>query len=367
MPRLSPPRASEPISATEANSSGFPLWTPRRGVRPLLAAEPWGLLRRLVSDRAKKYGSEREALAALEQAEDFYFATGGTHFAARPLLYYYSFLNLAKAFVFSNGANPLAMWRHGLTYAQPAARSPSWTTQTLRVEVPQRNGVFRRFVRDLDAGASLRATYGIDSLIEQVVGTHQIWREAQNARDSFVHVQFELRKTPPPAEVMTVAVANDPSRRAADILRGIAARDGWRKTEATPPNSLRYELPGLPVSTGPGRGFEGRVREVAKSLKRVGIHAILTRQGYRFYVSELRRPAERLPQLAAIYGVMFYLGSITRYRPYDFDRYLSGRAGHLMREFLATQPNQFVFLLASELAGNQVVVPFGAIDMAPTR
>ena len=64
---------------------------------------------------------------------------------------------------------------------------------------------------------------------------------------------------------------------------------------------------------------------------------------------------------------MFYLGSITRYRPYDFDRYLAGRSGHLLSEFLATQPNQFIYLLASELAGNQVVVPFSAIDLAPTR
>lgn len=367
MSRFRKPTNSESIGHAEANRNGFPLWRPSAGQRPALAADVWGLLTQLIAEEAQKSGNERPARALLEQAEDFYFATGGTHFSARPLLYYYSFMNLVKAFLIGRGASPTPRWTHGLTHVHPAVVSPSWTTQKLSVEHrAQRNPIFRRFVRELAPVARIFQSYEVEDLVEQIVGVHANWQDARNARASFVHATFELRKTSRPSDALAVITVHDTSRRSNEIMKSVAGVAGLQRTTSIE-GFVRYETRRDRVRRGRGGGFAASVARLAGEIRVAGVHAILTHQGYRYYLSDLRHPTRRLPQLAAIYAVMFYLASITRYRPYDFDRYLSSRSGPLLREFLATQPAQFLFLVASEVANNEVVVPFGTIDVAATR
>ena len=61
-----------------------------------------------------------------------------------------------------------------------------------------------------------------------------------------------------------------------------------------------------------------------------------------------------LPQLCSIYLIFFYLGSITRYRPNQFDQLIAGPYGAFMREFIENQPNQWLYMLASEFAKQEV-------------
>src|SRR5713226_10260933 len=46
----------------------------------------------------------------------------------------------------------------------------------------------------------------------------------------------------------------------------------------------------------------------------------------------------------------FISGSITRYRPHQYDAIASGQFGPWIQEFVNGQPLQFVYLLASEFA-----------------
>lgn len=51
---------------------------------------------------------------------------------------------------------------------------------------------------------------------------------------------------------------------------------------------------------------------------------------------------------------MFYLGSITRYHPYLFDKIFSDKEQWLMSEFLTTQPKQFLYLSTAKFLGVDV-------------
>ena len=66
--------------------------------------------------------------------------------------------------------------------------------------------------------------------------------------------------------------------------------------------------------------------------------------------------------MAAIHAAMFYLGSVTRYKPEDFDKILSGGYSWIVEEFIATAPVQFLYILASQLAETVVVRPYAAIS-----
>ena len=58
--------------------------------------------------------------------------------------------------------------------------------------------------------------------------------------------------------------------------------------------------------------------------------------------------------LPAIFAVMYYLGSITRYRPHHFDTIVDGRFGPMIESFLDDAPSQFLFLLASEFCQQEI-------------
>ncbi len=61
-----------------------------------------------------------------------------------------------------------------------------------------------------------------------------------------------------------------------------------------------------------------------------------------------------MPQLCSIYAVMYYLGSITRYRPQDFHKLLIGSYGAQIHTILSEQPTQFIYLMTSEFAKQEV-------------
>jgi hypothetical protein len=103
------------------------------------------------------------------------------------------------------------------------------------------------------------------------------------------------------------------------------------------------------------------ILQLADGFRDLGVASVLTQSGYRFYVPVLRSAA-RIPALAAGYAAIFYLGSVTRYKPDVFDKILAGGYSWLVEELLATYPTQFVYTLASELAGVDVVRPYAALS-----
>jgi hypothetical protein len=62
-----------------------------------------------------------------------------------------------------------------------------------------------------------------------------------------------------------------------------------------------------------------------------------------------------LPQLLSIYAIMFYLGSITRYRPLWYDQIAASEFGTFVESFIDSQPTQFLYLMASYFAEREVV------------
>ena len=105
--KLPQPRTGERLSIKDRPLE-FSFWpvekTTRRyglGTR-VFATDPWTILRG-ATERRCKVASKPAAFAFLEQAQDFFTAAESGVAAAKPLLLYYSFMNLVKAFVLTNG------------------------------------------------------------------------------------------------------------------------------------------------------------------------------------------------------------------------------------------------------------------------
>ncbi len=85
---------------------------------------------------------------------------------------------------------------------------------------------------------------------------------------------------------------------------------------------------------------------------------VTSAQPHRNYYLYLSPPGERrYPQWVSIYAVMFWLGSLTRYQPVALLDLLDGPYGAFFREFLASQPTQFLYIIASEFKHQGVAKP----------
>jgi YaaC-like Protein len=64
-----------------------------------------------------------------------------------------------------------------------------------------------------------------------------------------------------------------------------------------------------------------------------------------------------VPQLASMWLLFYYFGSIVRYRPHQFDNIMAGSFGPFVSEFISAQSEQLLYLLASEMARREVAKP----------
>jgi hypothetical protein len=81
--------------------------------------------------------------------------------------------------------------------------------------------------------------------------------------------------------------------------------------------------------------------------------------GYRRYYIHLTPPSEthRVSQVESLWLLAYYLGSVVRYRPHRFSQLLRGEYGAFLVEFIASQSEQMLYLLASEMCQREIAPP----------
>ncbi|MFZ2052412.1 MAG: YaaC family protein [Solirubrobacteraceae bacterium] len=65
---------------------------------------------------------------------------------------------------------------------------------------------------------------------------------------------------------------------------------------------------------------------------------------------------DRASQIEAMWALIFYLGSVVRYRPHRFE-ITNGHYGPFADEFIAVQAEQLLYLLASEICRRAISRP----------
>jgi hypothetical protein len=342
--------------------TGFPLYVSKRQPR-VVTADVWAYLTHAARDRLPK-ADETQAAAFVDQAFEFFEAARNPRTGSRPLLYYYSFLNLAKVLLLIRRVPISVAPKHGIRDPKENIKT-RLQLQGQRVVLEARRAdhaeIFPELVATLGGIANRRRIMRVISLLRQIPGIHRTFCRVTEERPVFLPVKEFVLLSDQGMVFARVTL----SRRDADVratLEGARSRRRFVRTlnqvKSPEDEALWFETNGI---AGARNARDRALRQIAERLQKVGVWPILTRPGYRYYLATIP-PSDVLPPLATIYAVMFYLGSITRYKPYDFDRIVSRQYAWLVSEFLRTQPNQFLYCLASHVAGVDVVPPFGSIE-----
>jgi len=208
--------------------------------------------------------------------------------------------------------------------------------------------------------------YNLAFLLPQILPGHRLWAHAANKQERFISIH-ELRFMQNGANQLwlnLVLVADD-------LTRLSITRKGFLAESQLSPEF--HEVKFSEVYDGrrllcfeqtTKRQFAHRPSDEVQSLvdlfkRRIWV-SVNSSQPYRRYYAYLAPAAEQiavLPQLLSIYAITYYLGSITRYRPQLFDSFLADAYGPRIEEFVSAQPLQFVYLIASEFAEQEITKP----------
>ena len=352
----------------------FSFWPLRRGERRwgrhsmVFTSDPWAVIDSSLTQRCPRNDLEA-AQSFVRQAREYHTAADAARSTeAQPLLYYYGFLNLAKALALASGRTGLVgRVEHGLQVEDLA--SPLMTAQIKAFPTrKQRQGrlvinAFDEFnVALAGSGLTQQVTYPVADITAQILFGHRLWAEASRRKERFIGLdRIEIRHTPDSKQVWVNLVIPERAlvwrgrSKASVISDGDLAPDfdyvrGAIDDDSVPLWILQQVSP-VAYGHRPSDDLMTAIELVKPRLWR----AMTAGHPFRRYYVYLSDPAEsRLRQPLSVYALMFYLGSVTRYNPPLFREMIEGRYGAFIREFIHAQPKQFVYSVACEFRQQEV-------------
>jgi hypothetical protein len=328
--------------------------------------DPWSVIKSAIRQDCPEH-ERADASAFAAQAEEFYRAAANAQTPhGRPLLLYYSFLNLAKALCLHRGNNRvLGYVGHGLR--DKNVDSAVAIDEAVVEGFPSTSGhpqIFHEFMSSaLNLGLAATTTYSIrDVLASSLVG-HRLWTEAASASDRFLRVDVKILHGNASGTLWLRAGIPRGSLKRRGLnqseVTSLGFGKGWRAVSRSKPKSKPKSAMIFWEQVSPIK-YRGRPSDDLDALiataRLVFYRSLTIAEPFRHYYVYVRPDGyEKHHQLASRYILLFFLGSVTRYHPADFSKYLDGKYGPFLAEFLASEPGQMLFEMACLFLKREVV------------
>lgn len=329
----------------------------------LFVNDPWELIAEAIA-RAVRAGRTRDiAQSFRRQAEDYFrAATVGRELAVRPVLLYYAFLNLSKAYAVAKGnASLTGKASHGI-FAHPKPKAIPGSLIKFDMRKP---AVFQELLQHLDGNpAVLNSDLRLGHVLPQILPGHRLWCYATNRPERFLTVEgFDVLHSPATKEVWLdlYLSRNDLDRLGISETKVLSYAGMLGEfevaTRASHGDRVCFQQRS-PASYGadPGEALAQIIRKVRNGIWETVKIASPYRKPY-IYCCPLAEQGARLPQMLSVYLLMFFLGSVTRYSPGYFEDVLDSKYGPFFETFISESPMQFLYLMASDMLGREVTKP----------
>lgn len=341
----------------------------------LFSLDPWAIIDQTIKTSCPA-AARAEAVACLRQARDFYEgAIDSQRISARPLALYYCFMNLVKAFCLTKGTQlTFNKAQHGLSEMLRPPSNRELVDAFLRAfPSPNAKGELQNFSEFMLAltgnGLAAQQDYDISILLPQILPGHRLWSYAANKKERFVaihDIQALLNKVTRELWLNLYFVSDDLSRigvTARTFLTESGLAGAFSQVTCKEKDSLGRPLICFQQSTplvSPTTKYANSLQPLFDAIRPYLWATVSMTPPYRRHYVYLCPAAEvnhKLPQLLSIYALAYYLGSITRYRPHHFPSITDGVFGPRIQDFITGQPQQFLYLLASEFSCREIAKP----------
>jgi hypothetical protein len=365
MARLRAQRHGEELT-TNGKLIPFSFWPAIRSTRwalqrRLYVRDPWATLFEAVYRSSIPKRRIDEALSYLDQAEEYYNAGTqvGGRISVKPLLLYYSVLNLSKCMIAARKPGlDLSHAMHGLTATRPHPRAILGDEVGVKTSANHVN-IFSELMGILDGHAPALRNLQVRHLLPQILPGHRLWTYACGRKEQFINVKIKAFHDPGRHVAwLSICVERGELAYLGRGVNSFVTASGlpgtWEQVQdAGGDHSIVLEQ--MDETPYAGRPLDCAT-ELFRSVRPALWSVVTTTEPHRkFYLNcDSGLGTHRLPQWSSVYILFFYLSDLTRYRPVHFDRFLQGKYGPQIESFLDECPSQFLFLMASELLQREV-------------
>lgn len=333
---------------------GFPLFT--RSNNPInissdkiIISDIWSFWDYLIK---KKNKDKAFLFSLLQQAKNFYEVAEKAEMKSKPLLYYYSFLNFSKILIHLESSNPIFQkYNHGIG----ERNNNNFLRSTIDIHKsntqhhPNNKSIAYELLSIFGDNISQfitndKITINLKDFFSHCVGVHRAYSQIYNQKEHFFKLNSEkIYKNGLNMSFEATVQCNSKERQNL-INQGYSMNTD---------NLITWNIVRPTYNVTINDYFN-----LSKKIKDSGVWYFIGNNGYTLYISSNQN--YRYSPEIIIYNMMFYLGSITRYHPYLFDKIFSDKEQWLMSEFLTTQPKQYIYLSTAKYLGQDVMKAYSS-------
>lgn len=370
MPPLSDPRVGSDlqIKSRQVAFSSWPVTrtTRRFGIQSrIFATNPWAIIRGAINKRCPS-GARAQAHAFRDQAEDYFNAASNAGLlAAKPVLLYYSLLNLAKTYVLTIGQRTnYGPAYHGLKERVAPAGQELIDSYLEAIPSGANINIFDDFL-DAVRGTHLAANvqFPLPHLLPQVLQGHRLWSAAADENERFIEIERVSIKQDSTAKQLWIQLEfceDDLTRLGishATLLAESRLSTHFSEVKGVKRNGRKVlffqQNAPLIYSHRPSDKLQALVDNLNPYIWSNVLSIPPYRKHY-VYVAPTAEHVSILPQVLSIYAVFYYFGSATRYKPEKFAKIIEGKFGSQIEEIITNLPNQYIYLMASYFMRQEV-------------
>lgn len=340
--------------------------TRRFGIQSrIFATNPWAIIRGAINKNCPT-AAKVQAHAFRDQAEDYFNAAKNAGLlAAKPVLHYYSLLNLAKTYVLTVGQRPIyGSAYHGLRERIVAGGQELIDSYLEAVPTDANVNVFDDFLLAVSRSGLLGNTrYTLPHLLPQILQGHRLWSAAADKNERFIEIERVTIKQDSASKQLWIQMEfyeDDLTRLGIShttLLSESRLATSFSEVKGVERNGRKvlFFQQNAPV-TYTHRPSD-KLQELVDSLSSFIWSNVLSIPPYRkhyIYMAPLAEHTFILPQALSIYAVFYYFSSATRYKPEKFAKIIEGKYGTQIEEIITNLPNQYIYLMASYFMKQEV-------------
>jgi len=338
----------------------------------ILTSDPFSYLQAWLDNKISEIQRDRSSRRDLyikakyfaELSEGFHNSSKMSKMPSKGTLIYYTLINLVKSFLLVREYDlETKMEHHGLTL-------PSGSELDLKLLSVGQDGVsiFHEFAKsigiEINNGDGLMLN--LNDILEELPEVHELGHALNlfdNTKKKHLPVEVIIRTNPGRNRIYyTVSYDKkfDKSMRTNKLERGVFLEklDPIECESDTTSKYFKSKLIFSYTNTS-DVSHNTAYNRICEDIVPLRISPMLTRTGYRNY---LNLEPSRMHRLSATLAFAYYIGTVARYRPTLNNKILKGKYQSLIQEAVSTCPNQFFYLLVSQITNQVCAIPMAKID-----
>ncbi|RFC53662.1 YaaC family protein [Brumimicrobium aurantiacum] len=339
----------------------------------VLTSDPWNYLKAFLKNehdsikkKTEKLGPKKDklskALYFTELAESFQRSAENVQMPTKATLTYYSVLNIVKAFLLVRGHDlETNQEYHGLSL------NPN-DTMDLTISSNAKNGginIFHEFAKELGYTVKPGTKISLEEMISNLPEIHELAYNlnlTKTSKRKFLPIDIEFLSNNRRWNKLTYRICFEKKHkhdyRIEKFKKGILSKI-LEESEDSKERVCYLSKQVRNLTHTSESSWKSNYNELCKEITGCNIRIMLTRVGYKYYLD--LQPDNYSP-LIYYFSLMFYIGSVARYRPTLNEEILEGQYKSLISEVLTSSPKQFLYLIAGFMTNKICAVPMANLN-----